>query len=139
MRSFSVQKMKKPLSSGSPIKNGSPPPTFKTDSERHYLETTIWIHEGFEIDEGVDNDVNRDANGANCDANDDANHNQTELDECEALLIEQIRSKSDITYDEIVKNTGLSRKTVERRMQGLKEKGILRRIGGTRGSWEVIR
>jgi ATP-dependent DNA helicase RecG len=33
-------------------KNSSPPPTFKTDSERHSLETTIWIRYGFET--GID-------------------------------------------------------------------------------------
>ena len=59
------------------------------------------------------------------------------LEAYEQLLIQYIIDKPDATYEEIVKATGFSRKTVERRIQNLKGKGILSRIGGTRGSWEV--
>ena len=62
---------------------------------------------------------------------------QTQLDEYEALLIMCIAEEPDITYEGIAKATGMSERTIHRRIQDLKGKGVLRRIGGTRGSWEV--
>lgn len=57
-------------------------------------------------------------------------------------LVQQILSliKEDprITYEELAKRTGLHRKTIQRHIQFLKDKGLLRRKGGARGGyWEV--
>ena len=84
--------------------------------------------------DGGANDANNDAN----DANSDANQIDFNLDENDFKVMRCIEKNPKITYEELVKQTGFGRKTVERRIQVLKEKGMIRRVGGTRGSWEVI-
>ncbi|MFP4481002.1 MAG: winged helix-turn-helix transcriptional regulator [Desulfohalobiaceae bacterium] len=43
-----------------------------------------------------------------------------------------------ITYNELARATGLNRKTIQRHIRSLKDKGLLRRTGGARGGhWEV--
>jgi predicted HTH transcriptional regulator len=77
------------------------------------------------------NDPNRDPNDPNRDPN---KINENIADD---LLIKCIKNKPDITYEEIAIATNLSRKTVQRRIRELKDKGKIKRTGGTRGSWEV--
>ncbi|MFP4393497.1 MAG: winged helix-turn-helix transcriptional regulator [Desulfohalobiaceae bacterium] len=43
-----------------------------------------------------------------------------------------------MTYNELARATGLNRKTIQRHIRSLKDKGLLRRTGGARGGhWEV--
>ena len=54
-------------------------------------------------------------------------------------LLSLIKVNSQITYDELAAQTGQNRKTVQRHIQALKEKGMLRRIGPPKGGhWEVM-
>ena len=125
-------------------KNGSPPPSFKTDMERHYLQTTIWIHEGFKPEEvsgkmrgngNTENDPNRDPNDPNRDPN-ETNTFRAEND-FETKVKELIVCNDKITYDEMAERIGISRATFRRRFQGMREAGIVQRVGGTRGHWEI--
>lgn len=54
------------------------------------------------------------------------------------LVLSLLKADPHMTYEELAENTGQNRKTVQRHVQTLKAKGLLRRIGGTKGGyWEV--
>ncbi len=61
------------------------------------------------------------------------------LDDTLALkIIEIIRSKPDITLDQLSTETGIARRTLVRYMSALKEAGRIERVGGKRyGHWEI--
>ena len=61
------------------------------------------------------------------------------LDDTMALkIIEKIRSKPDITLDQLSEEVGIARRTLVRYMSVLKETGRIERVGGKRyGHWEV--
>lgn len=53
-------------------------------------------------------------------------------------IIEVIRSKPDITLDQLSTETGIARRTLVRYMSALKEAGRIERVGGKRyGHWEI--
>jgi len=64
-------------------------------------------------------------------------------DECIALgaelpRYEIIRSKPDITLDQLSAEVGIARRTLVRYMSALKEAGRIERVGGKRyGHWEI--
>ena len=61
------------------------------------------------------------------------------LDDTLALkIIEIIRSKPDITLDQLSAEAGIARRTLVRYMSALKEAGRIERVGGKRyGHWEI--
>lgn len=61
------------------------------------------------------------------------------LDDTMALkIIEIIRSKPDITLDQLSAEAGIARRTLVRYMSALKEAGRIERVGGKRyGHWEI--
>ena len=61
------------------------------------------------------------------------------LDDTLALkIIEIIRSKPDITLDQLSAEVGIARRTLVRYMSALKEAGRIERVGGKRyGHWEI--
>jgi ATP-dependent DNA helicase RecG len=135
---------------------------------RHYLETTIHIHVAFESDEPLDHtqmladslnifsiphsDLNDGSNGSNRGSNgfndgsnrgsnsgsSGSNHLISGMDDEEMQLLSLIADNAGITYDGLAEKTGLKKRTVQRRIQELKQKGIIRRVGGTRGIWEIV-
>ena len=53
-------------------------------------------------------------------------------------IIDVIRSKPDITLDQLSAESGIARRTLVRYMNALKEAGRIERIGGKRyGHWEI--
>jgi ATP-dependent DNA helicase RecG len=60
-----------------------------------------------------------------------------EPNDSNANLINLIAENNRITYATIAKESGLSRATVQHRLQEMKEAGLIKRVGGTRGYWEV--
>ncbi len=44
-----------------------------------------------------------------------------------------------VTIDEIVNDTNVSKRTVNRAIKSLKEKGYIGRVGGTRGRWVILK
>jgi len=59
--------------------------------------------------------------------------------EKEELIISLIKENKDITFNKIVENIKISRKTVDIYIRRLKKKGIIKRVGSNRnGYWEVI-
>ena len=49
-----------------------------------------------------------------------------------------IKSDNKISYRAIAKKLKINDSAVDKHMNVLKEKGVLKRVGGTRGYWEVI-
>jgi ATP-dependent DNA helicase RecG len=82
--------------------NGSPPPVFKTDAERHSLETTIWIHEEFDVDK----DVKRAISGGQATAD---------------AIVNETGDKQAITGDKQAIKSGDRRQTIIEYLQANKE------------------
>jgi ATP-dependent DNA helicase RecG len=142
-------------------RNGSPPPEFETDEGRNYLIVTFRIHEGFKaneiskqrqiiVDTNVPNvlreayDVfnvpsvpNRAPNVPNRVPNDAADAANAINTEVGRSIVRNIKENPTITYDELATAIGMTRKTVQRYIRQLKQEGVLRRIGRTRGEWEI--
>jgi ATP-dependent DNA helicase RecG len=62
----------------------------------------------------------------------------TELSERQIEILEIIRSDNKISYRAIAKTVNINPSAVLKHLENLKEKGIIRRKGGTRGYWEVV-
>ena len=54
-------------------------------------------------------------------------------------IIEIIRSKPDITLDQLSAEAGIARRSLVRYMNVLKESGRIERVGGKRyGHWDIL-
>ncbi len=59
--------------------------------------------------------------------------------EIEKKMIDEIKNNPKITQTNIAALLGISRSTVQRVMRELTEQGRIKRIGGTRGYWKIIK
>lgn len=103
-------------------KNGSPKPLFETDDERTSFAATLFIHPGF-IANGIDSGNNY--------------GNEHQLDNAERIL-KIMKDTPQITIDQIVSDTGISKRTVSRIIKELKGKDMIRREGTKNGTWIVL-
>lgn len=56
----------------------------------------------------------------------------------EQMLIEKIKENPYANYEELAHNTDLSRRTISRKINELKNKGIIERIGSDKdGYWKI--
>ena len=105
--------------------NGSPPPEFETDDERHYLIVTVWQHEGFKLDDQIkvtDGGLNGGLNGG-----------------IRLTVIDILKNNPKVTITGISAHSGIPIRTVERIIAELKEDSKLKRIGSKKtGQWKVI-
>ncbi len=62
---------------------------------------------------------------------------KVELTHTEKAALAEMRANSNATSKEIAAAIGISVRQVERARKALCEAGIIRRIGGTRGYWEI--
>ena len=76
-----------------------------------------------------------DANEANPDAN-EANPD-VKSDSIEEMILGYIREDPKTTQKQIAAKAGVSRATIQRAMKNMADKGILIRIGATRGYWQI--
>ena len=109
-------------------KNGSPKPVFYTDPERLSFATTLFIHPDFlKSNQCVTdvNDGNHDGNDGNLSAN-------------EIKILDVVAQNPTLAASKIGELVGISKPTVERTLKGLKNKGMIRREGSTRGRWIII-
>jgi ATP-dependent DNA helicase RecG len=113
-------------------RNGSPPPTFKTDSERHSLETTIWIHEEFA------SDVTNNANDPNYDPNGiDRGDKQAITGDKQAIktgdrkqaIIDYLRGHKEVRNVEFAELLGLSPSRMRDVLKPLIEEGVIEKCG----------
>ncbi|MBO4698414.1 HTH domain-containing protein [bacterium] len=77
-----------------------------------------------------DSDANSDANETNL----DANNTGLELSE---KIVESIRKNSKTTQTTLAAEFNVSRRTIQRLLAKLMQKGQIKRTGGTRGEWVV--
>ena len=105
--------------------NGSPEPIFETNDDRSYFITTILIHENFRNEK--DGSVNGEING------------EIKLEDNEKKLIELIKKNNTLDRIEISEKLNLSPRTVDRLINSLKKKKLLKRIGSNKtGYWEIL-
>lgn len=85
----------------------------------------------------ADNDDNRAANEGNCETNEvnEANHEVNAVNQRIVLVLSH-NPKS--TIPEMARICNVSRATIDRAVKVLKDSGRIRRVGGTRGHWEVL-
>ena len=55
-----------------------------------------------------------------------------------AKVLGLLSETAEITIDDLARTCGVSRETVKRTLKSLKEAGRIRRVGRTRGHWEVL-
>ena len=60
-----------------------------------------------------------------------------DLTERQLEIVELVKSNKKISYRAIAENLDINDSAVDRHMKILREKGVLKRVGGTRGHWEV--
>lgn len=53
-------------------------------------------------------------------------------------ILEIIHTNNKIGYREMAKEIGINDSAVKKHINKLKELGVLKRIGGTRGYWEIF-
>lgn len=62
------------------------------------------------------------------------------LAEKEAIVIDIIKKKANVTIEELISITGFSRPTITRAISTLKQKGVLERVGAKKnGKWKVLK
>ena len=83
--------------------------------------------------------TNRETNDTNNDTNDTNDANSTKRGcALSDKLLKMIRANGRVTIEEMMRQCRVSRPTITRAISGLKVAGRVRRIGGTRGVWEII-
>jgi len=60
-----------------------------------------------------------------------------ELSKRQAQLLDLIRNDSKLSKIALAEKLGINPSAVQKHLEVLKKKGVLKRIGGTRGHWEV--
>jgi len=60
------------------------------------------------------------------------------LSELEKIVLKEIEDDPQISKYKIAEKHGRSSRTIQRSLGSLKDKGIIKRIGGTKGHWEII-
>jgi len=59
------------------------------------------------------------------------------LSDNQLLIIENIKMSSKISASKLSEAVGISKRKIEENLAKLKAMNILKRVGGTRGHWEV--
>lgn len=57
----------------------------------------------------------------------------------QSIVFQLIKSNKKIGYRAIAEKMGVNESAVQRHVEILKEKGYIERIGGTRGSWKILK
>ncbi|MCD6116793.1 winged helix-turn-helix transcriptional regulator [bacterium] len=61
-----------------------------------------------------------------------------ELTDRQKEILNLIKQDNKMAYREIAEKLGINNSAVQSHLYNLKEKGVLKRVGGTRGHWEVM-
>jgi ATP-dependent DNA helicase RecG len=59
------------------------------------------------------------------------------LTERQQQVVDMIRSDNNISLRALAGQMKINRSALDKHIEALKEKGVLKRIGGTRGHWQV--
>ena len=85
------------------------------------------------------NDTNYETNHDANDTNDADSHSAQCGCPLSDKLLEMIRATGSVTIEEMMRQCRVSRPTITRAIRVLKAEGRVRRVGGTRGYWEVLK
>ncbi len=98
----------------------------------------IWIPLKSDANPG-NNEANHDANVMPIDANNEANHGANDLsaEELQDAILAKAEENPHITQNGLAQALKVSRSTIQRAMDELKDQGKLERIDGTRGYWKI--
>ena len=110
-------------------RNGNPYPDW-TDRPGEFL-TIYKVSGGEEVQTGQHRELNE-GNEGNREGNPVGNEGNLER------VFNAIKSNPHATIAELENVLGVSHATVERAQKSLQEAGRIRRVGGTRGHWEVL-
>ncbi len=106
--------------------NGSDKPLFDTDdANRSFFVVELPIYSGF-TDFTAGGSIGGAIGGA------------IELTSRQKEIINLIISDNKISYRTIAEKLKINGSAVKKHLNILKEKGVLKRVGGTRGRWEII-
>ena len=75
-------------------------------------------------------------NGSNSGSN--GSNQIAEISEDEQRILRALEENPRMTIRDLAKRISKSERSIQRILNGLKEKGCIERIGGTRGFWQVI-
>ncbi|MDR2568714.1 MAG: putative DNA binding domain-containing protein [Oscillospiraceae bacterium] len=113
-------------------RNGSPPPEFKTSQGREYMQVTIKMHEGFDLDHFAAKSSNEgNGDGINEGINDGINRHN--------LIMNTMKDNPAITTQQLADAIGVSVATMEREIRALKKSNQIGRVGARKsGQWVVL-
>ncbi len=60
------------------------------------------------------------------------------LSDNQQLIVEKIRANSKILAMKLFEAIGISKRKIEENLAKLKAMNIIKRVGGTRGHWEIV-
>ena len=123
--------------------NGSDKPRFDTDDpDRRHFIIEIPIHDEFKTTDVKDGDESRRKGGAIGGAIGGAKGSAIggaiELTDRQREVLDLIHRDRKISYNSIAKELGINESAIGKHIDTLKAKGVLERIGGTRGHWEIL-
>ena len=96
------------------------------------------IENGTRILDANDDNHNIRSKG-NEDNREDNEDNGKDNEDKDAMVLNAIARNPQLTVRQLAANLPISKATVERVLKSLQNKGLLRRLGGTRGHWEVLK
>ena len=110
-------------------RNGSPNPIFETDPDRLSFATTLFIHPYFLQHNARNEDINEEIN----------EEINIPLTEKETLILIAIKRIPSISLASLVNELAISKSSVERALQTLRQKGIINRVGSRKnGKWMIL-
>ena len=132
--------------------NGSPAAEFDTDDERSYFTTVLRVHPAF-FAEPVNETVSEPEQAADATANEPVTARSEPinepvsvggeplsepLSELRSEILRALASDPSMTKKQLASLTGKSRATITRHLAGLRDMGLIRRVGSDKtGHWEV--
>lgn len=130
-------------------KNGSPAATFETDEERRAVTVTIPIQPEYFEYSNISKKYSytypykyADSTGKNVDQAHDAENgglNGGLKHDLADKIIDVIRENQSVTVDEMAERADVPKRSVERELQRLRERGVISRQGAKKnGYWEII-
>ncbi len=86
------------------------------------------------------NEGNREPNEPNCVPNEpnDPNQDPNEPKDTAQIILATLSENPPATIPNLMEACHVSRETIKRALKTLKDAGLIRRKGGTRGVWEVL-
>ncbi len=118
--------------------NGSPKPEFETDDDRSYFITRLFIHEEFiEVSNDELEEAKKEPKRSQKGAKKEPKGSQKVI-ERRKIILDILAKNPTITQIQLMEETDLTRKQIQKDMKQLREEGLLVREGSNRnGRWVV--